>query len=174
MASNMTNNTRLRVAHLNANRATPFTLKPDADARAALANELDLSALPELSFSGEVRPSMNDSWELTGRLSARLTQPCIVTLAPVTTRVAEDVHRLFSPYATTPEGEEVEMPDEDIEPLGQFIDLAQVMTEALALAIPLYPRAEGAELDETPEADEPTETRRPFAGLADLMSKKTN
>jgi len=51
------------------------------------------------------------------------------------------------------------------------------MLEALQLALPLYPRAPGAELGSI-EAAAPgsaplePEARRPFAGLADLMKEQ--
>jgi hypothetical protein len=50
------------------------------------------------------------------------------------------------------------------------------MSEALALALPLYPRAPGAEFQEAaasaPGAAPLTrESTRPFAGLADLWKK---
>ncbi|WP_199260119.1 YceD family protein [Paracoccus binzhouensis] len=167
--------TRFRVAQLNPRQPTAFTLAPDAAARAALAGKLGLSALPRLGFAGEIRAVQNDAWEVTGRLSARVVQPCVVTLAPVKTTLDEPVHRLYSPHAGTPEGDEVEMPDDDLEPLGAFIDVEAIMVEELALALPLYPRAEGADLAEagTEPAPEP-ETRKPFAGLSDLLkdSKK--
>lgn len=159
---------RLRVAHLNPRQPTEFALAPDAAARAALAEELGLSALPRLRFSGRVEPVANDAWRVTGRLAARVVQPCVATLAPVTTDLDEEVHRLFSPHVAAPEGDEMEMPDDELEPLGQFIDLGAIMAEELSLALPLYPRAQDAAPDAgAPEPDD--ETRKPFAGLADLL-----
>ena len=69
------------------------------------------------------------------------------------------------------------MPEDDTrDPLPEVIDVATVALEALALALPLYPRAPGAELGEavytapgaTPLRDEDL---RPFAGLAALKSR---
>ncbi|MDF3605385.1 YceD family protein [Paracoccus sp. DMF-8] len=160
---------RLRVAHLNPRQPTPFVLEPDAVTRNALARELGLIDLPALHFSGQIAPAMNDAWRLEGDMTARVVQPCVVTLEPVPADLHESVTRLYSPHAADPETDDAEMPDDEIERLGQYIDLAAVMAEALALALPLYPRAPGAELA---PADADAETRRPFAGLADLMKKK--
>ena len=161
---------RLRVAHLNPRAPTDFALHPDADARSRIAEELNLDGLPRLAFEGRVRPEGGDAWTLEGRLTARVVQPCVVTLKPVKSEIDEQVRRLYSPHVHAPEGEEVEMPDETLEPLGQFIDLSAVMIEELALALPDYPRAAGAEL--TPDArddDGAPDTRRPFAGLDQLL-----
>ena len=162
---------RLRVAHLNPHSPTPFALTPDEATRAAIAEELGISALPKLEFKGEIRAQGGDAWALKGQLKARVTQPCIITLKPVKSAIEEEVTRLFSPHVATPEGEEIEMPDENVEPLGQFIDLSAVMIEALALALPEYPRADDAELPTTAIEDDTPDTRRPFEGLDKLLSK---
>lgn len=159
---------RLRVAHLNARAPTPFSLTPDADRCAAIAAELGISGLSRLTFAGEIRAEAGEAWALTGQLRARVTQPCVVTLRPVKTALDEPVERHYSPHVTAPEGDEVEMPDDTLEPLGQFIDLAAVMIEELALALPEYPRAEGAELGAAPQDPAP-DTRRPFEGLDKLL-----
>ncbi|MFH5774682.1 YceD family protein [Paracoccus sp. NGMCC 1.201697] len=162
---------RFRGAQLNPRQPTPFELAPDAEGRAAIAAELGLSALPALRLTGEIRPAPSDAWEVVARLSAKVVQPCVVTLAPVKTTLSEQVHRIFSPHAAQPEGDDTEMGDEEMEPLGQFIDVEAMMIEALSLALPLYPRAQGAALDE-PESETEEETRKPFAGLADLLKKE--
>lgn len=160
---------RLRVAHLNPRAPMPFALTPDADARKAIAEELGLLDLPQLRLEGEIRAGAGDLWLLEGRLQARVVQPCVVTLKPVKTRLDEQVARRYSPHLRTPEGDDVEMPDDTLEPLGQFIDLSAVMIEELALALPEYPRAEGAALAPAPDEEPATETRRPFAGLEQLL-----
>ena len=67
-------------------------------------------------------------------------------------------------------------PADDFEALPEVIDLGTVATEALALALPLYPRAEGAALEQAVFAEagvEPLtdEALRPFAGLAGLAAR---
>ena len=160
---------RLRVAHLNPNSPTPFHLRPDEPTRAAIAQELGVDALSRLDFRGEMRAHGSDGWLLTGRLAARVTQPCVVTLKPVRSDIDEPVRIQFTPHARAPEAEEIEMPDETVEPLGNFIDLTAIMIEALSLGLPEYPRAEGAGLA-APQPEEPAaDTRRPFAGLDKLL-----
>jgi uncharacterized metal-binding protein YceD (DUF177 family) len=69
------------------------------------------------------------------------------------------------------------MPEDDaLEPLPETLDLARVLSEALALAVPEYPRAEGAALGEavfTAPGQRPmTDTEaKPFAQLAGLKGK---
>lgn len=159
---------RLRVAHLSARQPTAVELEPDADERQRIAAALDLTDLPAARLDARIAPASNGAWELTGRLTARVVQPCVVTLAPVETALDEPVRRLYSPHAAEPSEAEAEMPDDETEPLAQTIDAGAVLVEALSLALPLYPRSPGAALDPAPE-DEP-DTRRPFAGLGALLA----
>lgn len=168
---------RLRSARLDGRNPTEFTLNPSAEARDWLARELELIALPALSFTGTIRAAGSTDWLLEARLKARVTQPCIVSLAPVTTALEEPVTRRFTPHLPEPEAEEVEMPEDDsLERLDPVIDLFIVMIEALRLALPQYPRAKGVEdpghwgdEDEDDEAEAPA---KPFAGLADLLARR--
>ncbi|MDO5605741.1 MAG: DUF177 domain-containing protein [Paracoccus sp. (in: a-proteobacteria)] len=166
---------RLRVAHLSATRDNEFALAPDHDVRGVIADQLGLLELPELTMSGAVRASGADEWVLTAGLRARVVQPCVVTLEPVETAITESVTLTFSPHVTAPDEEEAEMGDDTVEPLGQWIALGEIALEALVLALPTHPRAPGAEMPEAALAPDDGadsgETRRPFAGLADLMKR---
>lgn len=163
-----------RVADLPQNSPTPFDLTPDAPARATLADQLDIQAIRKLRFQGEIRAQGKRDWRLDGTLGATVVQTCVVTLEPVSTRIDVPVSRVYVTGLETPEGDEVEMPEDDtIEPLGDVIDPQAVMAEALSLALPLYPRKETATLETTvftePGATAMTdEAAKPFAGLADL------
>ena len=174
--------TRLRVDALSSHGETPFLLEPDAETRAALAQELRADAIRKLRFEGAVSPRGRDGWALTGTLGATVVQPCVVTLEPVTTRIDAPVERRFVPARQigSPEaGSETEMPEDDtIEPLGEVIDLAAIMAEALSLNMPAYPRKDGVELGEAVYAEDGVEPLRdedlkPFARLAALQSKLT-
>jgi len=174
----MTDRRRLRLGELPLNRPSPFAVEPDAEERTAIADRLGASAIRKLRFEGELRPQGRQDWLLVATLGATVVQPCVVTLEPVTTRIDEEVRRTYLAEMPEPEGgDEVEMPqDETAEPLPDALDLAAVMEEALALALPPFPRAEGAELGEavftTPGAEALTnDDAKPFAGLKSLRDK---
>ena len=167
----------LRAAALSQRKPTRFDLRPDADARAAIASDLGLLALPALQLRGELTPAGRTDFVLTARLEADVVQACVVSLTPVAAHLAEPVARRYLAAWTEPDAEESEVPSDDTaEPLGEVIDLGQVLTEALALALPLYPRAPGAAFTGQIAAEPGTEPLtdeklRPFAGLADLFRK---
>lgn len=169
---------RLRIAELAARKPTRFTLTPDAETRAAIAAWADISALEALELKGALTPIGRSDWHLQAEFTARVVQPCAITLVPVTTTLSEGVERRYMADLPEPEGDEVEMPEDDrLEALPEAIDLAEIALEVLELALPLYPRAPGAELGET-LASEPgvaplrDEDTRPFANLRALMGNK--
>src|SRR5690606_27061560 len=84
----------------------------------------------------ELRPAGRRDWLLEADLEAEVTQACVVTLAPVTARIAETVVRRYVAGLAEPEAEEAEMSDETVEPLPAVIDAGAVMVDALALAGP--------------------------------------
>lgn len=164
-----------RVVAIAGRSSTHVKFAPDGPGRAAIAAELGLLKLPQMLFDGEIRPGGKRDLVLTGMLTALAIQPCSVTLEPVHTRIAEKVTRKFIADYQLSDDVEVEIPDDDtLEPLGDVIDAAQVAIEALALALPLYPRAAGVELGSVvvaPPGAAPLhdEDLKPFAGLARLM-----
>lgn len=166
-----------RVAELASRKPTRFTQTPDAAALVRIATSIGIVSVNDLVMRGEIRPLGRNDWALDAQISATVTQDCVVTLAPVSTAVSEPVQRRYLSDIAEPVGEETETPEDDtVEALTDVIDVGAVMLEALALALPLYPRAKDAELGTTiftePGAEPLTdEALRPFAGLADLMKQ---
>lgn len=167
----------LRVAELAPGTSRDILIEPQPQVCAEIARSLDLIEVRKLRLQGMLAPLGRRDWQFTGHLGATVVQPCVVTLAPVTTRIEEDVARTWRADFTEPDGDEAEMPETvEEEPLGAQIDLGAVMIEALALALPDYPRAEGVELGEavfTEPGETPmtNEDAKPFAGLAALREK---
>lgn len=168
----------IRFAELTGARIHKFEIIPDADARAALAQEFGINGIKKLRFTGEIAPLGKKDWQLAAALGATIVQSCIVTLDPVTTRVDEKILRTYlETLPELPDGEEVEMlEDENQELLPETLDINAVMAEALALHIPLYPRAEGAALGSQTFSEPGVEALddekvKPFASLAALKAK---
>lgn len=169
-----------RLADLRNRSATRFSLDPDADARAAVADVLGIPAIRKLRFAGTLTPEGRRDWRLDAELGATVVQDCVVTLDPVTTRIDETVLRHYVAEMDMPETDEIEMPEDDsIDPLPATLDVAEVMIEALALALPHFPRVPGvAPVDVTVTQPGATplgaDEVKPFAGLADLRRQLEN
>ena len=171
---------RISTADLRRAAARRFVLAPEAPERADLAAALGISALRKLRFEGDLRPEGKSGWRLEAMLGATVVQPCVVTLDPVTTRIDQPVMRLFLPageIAMPEPGSEIEIPAEDeADPLGAEIDLLDIMSEALALALPSYPRKPEASLDDAVFAAEGTVPLtdgdlKPFAALEGFRAR---
>lgn len=165
-----------RTALVSGRKALHFSFAPDEAARRQIAAALDLIELPEFSFKGALTPMGRADVKLHAELAALVVQPCSVTLAPVRSRLADVTERRYAYDYAQPDADEMEIPEDDIEALPEIIDIAAVAIEALALALPLYPRARGAEFSETAFAAPgvaPLQSAdlKPFAGLAGLADK---
>jgi uncharacterized metal-binding protein YceD (DUF177 family) len=177
MPDNTSDTAQFPVAGLNRRKPTRFAILPDAAGRARLAEDLGILGIDALRFAGEITPKGRTDWDLTATMTATVVQACVVTLEPVRTKLSEQVLRRYLAEMPVPEGEEVEMPEDDsAEPLPRAIDAYAVMTEALLLALPPWPRAKGAEVGViavAPPGAEPLEPGqvKPFAGLAQMMKK---
>ena len=171
----------LKVSSLNNTVNFEFDETPTEDETNAMAALFDVVSIRKMRFQGVISPFEDEGWLLEGSLGASISQNCVVTLERVRTRLDLDVRRIFIPMAE-PDENEITLDashNDELEPLGREIDLGLIAIEALALAIPEYPRIEGAELPEgsfsPPDtADIEEDAPKPFAGLAALKEKLSN
>ena len=112
---------------------------------------------------------------VTGNVSARVGQTCVVTLEPVESDIDEPVDLRFAPQAVAPASAKSETvaahtSDEDPpDPLfGGKLDLGAIATEFLLLGIDPYPRKPGAEFAPV-KADDAS--AKPFAALEALKKR---
>ena len=158
--------------------AVPFEIAGTPSQRAALADALGVPAVRKLRATGEFTRPAPGTIIVSGEVGATVEQACVVTLEPVTTRIDERIRRTFTTSVTTIEDDYQIREDEDVDvdPLGDDIDLGSIVAETLALALPPYPRSDGAALEATqfagpgvtPMSDE---AARPFAALEALKEK---
>ncbi|SFR44538.1 YceD family protein [Litoreibacter janthinus] len=176
----MAQTTVMRLADLPTRKATEINYTPDAGTMQQLAEEMGLSALRKMRLEGTLTPLGRSDWRLDARLGATVVQPCVVTLEPVTTRIEEPFARQYLSDWQPPTEAEAEMDGDDTsEPLPESVDIAEIAAEVLALAVPPYPRAEGASLHQVdftePGSDPLTDDDvKPFAALAALKAKLQN
>ena len=165
---------------LSVHEPVAFSLAPDTEARAGIADDLGIRGIRKLTFAGDLRPEGARDLVLKARIGATVVQDCVVTGDPVTTRIDEEVTRRYLDNMPEPEGDEVEMPeDETADPMPVTLDLTEIMVEALALALPPWPRTEGVEPvslsvtepGKTPMTDDDA---KPFAALKTLAEKAAN
>jgi Large ribosomal RNA subunit accumulation protein YceD len=146
-----------------------FALVADAEVRAGVARMAGLRDLPRLQADFAVTRHGSQGLHVIGRVSATVSQNCVVTLEPMESAIDEEVDLLFMPQsAMAPEsadgGGGREANSDGPEPLiGGVIDLGAIATEFFILGLDPYPRKPGAVFEP------PRELRPdggPFAALA--------
>ncbi len=171
----------LQIANLKDHADNEFDLRPDAETCNRIASDLGLLSLRKLSIKGGVQPDGQTGWRLSARLGATVQQSCVITLDPVTTRLEESVIRVYVPLSEEPgENIETEMPEDvNVDPLGRDIDLIELISESISLALPTYPKSPNVTLGDT-RVTEPGKTPltdediKPFAGLSALKAALEN
>lgn len=164
------------VASLPSRKPKHFDLRPNAEDRAAIARELGIEGITAMMMTGQILAAGRADFRMTARLQARTIQACVVTLEPVISQIDETIDRLYQATVDEPQEAEIEIPEDDIEPLPTAIDLTAIAMEALSLGLPPYPRAPGAELGVAVFAEPGIaalrdEDLRPFSALAGLAEK---
>ena len=147
-------------------------LEASAEECMALAPRLGLLAIGSVSAKLDIRKSKDGSVvTVTGRLAAKVTQECIVTLEPVEAEVSAELSERFvrqeeiEPEAVV-EVEDEEWYDEIIE--GDSIDIGEMVSQCLTLELEPYPRKEGIEFELSESDLNPEGKIGPFAELAGL------
>lgn len=140
--------------------------------RAVLRGLASLRELPRLSAVFDLA-RQGAGVRVTGQVSARVGQTCVVTLEPVESNLEEPVELVFEPALAEPAKAgtvDLGTHDEDSpEPLvGGKLDLGAIATEFLLLGIDPYPRKAGAEFAPL-KADDGS--ARPFAALEALKKR---
>lgn len=148
--------------------------------RARLAKFLRIENLDKFSFDYHLEPISGERFRLTGKVAARLTQLCVITLDPVDETVDETVSVECWPQDEIGQGEDADDPaaptlpdDPPVAIVGGKIDLGAFAAEVLASAINPYPRKAGVAFDwrdAKDAADGPA--TGPFAKLAELKPKR--
>ena len=121
-----------------------------------------LSAVFDLSRGGA-------GVRVTGQISARVGQTCVVTLEPIENDLEEQVDLMFSSASTGASQTDTIDGDEPPEPLMDGkLDLGAIATEFLLLGIAPYPRKAGVEFAPVIVDDG---SAKPFAALEALKKR---
>ena len=140
----------------------------------ALARRFGLLALESLSAQLTVRPrGALGLVDVTGRLRAKVSQACVVTLEPVADDIDAEISLIYTLREKDPEDIEVEFdpneedPPELIGPEG--LDLGEAVVQQLAVLLDPYPRRKDAVLPSSAQAGaDDGATQSPFAALKEL------
>lgn len=168
-----------------------ITISPDEETRTRLAKRLNIVSLDDLKANITLENEQGGSVvHVTGKIRADVTQNCVVSMEPIKNHVEDEFEAWFAAGGNAvslakarqkkmiekgnremPMIEEREDPEEMID--GE-IDLGELVTQHLSLAIDPYPHAEGVEYeigDDKANAASAVSFKNPFAALKDWKAK---
>jgi uncharacterized metal-binding protein YceD (DUF177 family) len=170
---------RLVTEEALARGAYSLDIEASEDERAALARRFGLLGIDRLKATVSLK-SRGEEVLLDGQLEADVTQACVVSLDPVHSTIASRFSvRYMSPddfadhVADEDEEAFLDPEAEDIEPLPDHgIDVGEVVSQYLMLALDPYPRREGTDLGAVGSEGDDTEAREnPFSVLKKLQDR---
>lgn len=171
-----------------------FSFEATDQQRADLARRLLVESVEDASASVTLQRVGGGVIQAIGTVCAEVTQNCVVSLVPVTASVEDQFEGWFGDKTnaisftkarTEREAKkghiEAEVLDESVDPepiIGGMVDIGELATQYLSLAIDPYPRAEGvtAEFVAEPPPAKPGEgsslRKNPFEALKDWKEKR--
>lgn len=153
-------------------RAAPEATEAE---RAGVAAALEILSCEALKSEFTIRATGKGHYRLAGKVNARLTQSCVVTLEPIAQTAEGTFDVEFWPVGSLPEiGEdEVEaLSAAEIEPIEHGrIDAGRIVFETLSAAVDPYPRKPGVEFETDASAADAASEAGPFAALKKLKDQ---
>ena len=135
---------------------------------AALADACGLVSVHDFTASFHVQKQDGTRIKVTGRLSARVTQTCVVSLDPFETLVHADIEVDFAhlDQVSGAAGTAFHGGDDPPDPIiNGKIDLGALAEEFLILNLDLHPRKPGVVFEGLDGAPEPMDENSPFTVL---------
>ena len=165
-------------------------IAPDDKSRKALARRLDILELQDLKAKVSLKRETGHIVHVKGQFEAKIKQACVITLEPVENEIRDEFEAWYADESQAvsfrraqheaqgkKELADVPMLDESEDPepmVNGAIDVGDLVTQYLSLAIPPYPTKEGYSY--SVEVEEPKEVKNnlklnPFAALKDWRPK---
>lgn len=146
----------------------------------SIARLLDLPALDRLALSYRLVRGGEGRLHLSGRVTAKVTQTCVLSLEPVDAEIDVPVEVDFWPTSlfealehSAEEPGHTDLLDWPEPIVDGRIDLGPILYETLATSLDPYPKREGASFEWSQQASEPPEPAKtgPFAALEALKRR---
>jgi hypothetical protein len=169
-----------------------LTITPDDRQKVDLARRLDVVSVESATADIVASHSKGGVIHVTGRLQAHILQNCVITLEPLHTYIDEEIEGWFSDqeqmvsFAKVKKDQQTKRAHAEVEVLPESedpelvingqIDLGELATQHLSLAIDPYAHKEGVAHEFTEDkvkAEKSSEIRRnPFEALKDWKEKR--
>ena len=145
-----------------------------ADELKRVATALNILAVASLTSRYRIVAISGGAYRLTGSISAKVEQACVVSLEPVSGKVEASFEVEFWPVLKSEESEDESsvLSGSDVEQLEHgLIPVGRITFETLSASLDPYPRKEGAEFTWQDPKSEASDGTNPFAALSKLKDK---
>ena len=129
----------------------------DEKERARLARHNDILSVDRFEIDADVRPWRMDGVIVEGRVTAIVTQACVVTLDPLVSTLDVPISQTFVPGDIADGVDQIGTvdidPDADDPPEpfdGRTVDVGALASELFSVELDPYPRGPDATLDDAP------------------------
>ena len=161
-------NTVIDVETLPFSRPLSCVIVCSSEECAMLTSRFGFAGLASLTATMKIKRAGLAHWDVIGTLTAEVTQLCGVTGDPVPESVDFQIKERYG--LANYEGVDVEVSLDGAEPLiDGVIDLGEIVSQSLAIAVDPWPRSAGAPRNFQVGDGE---KEHPFAGLAALKSNE--
>jgi len=147
------------------------TIVADREQRTALAREHGLLSVESFRAELVAKPFRGEGMRVSGRVTAVITQSCVITLDPLRSEIDEEISALYVPEGSSLSRGEVSRGELMLEPegpdapepfSGDSVDIGALAEEFFELAIDPYPRKPGVEIEANRADDTHTEAGGPM------------
>lgn len=149
------------------------TCEANQTERSRLAEALEIISCQRLVSEFTIRAIGRGRYRLAGKVTAEVTQACVVTLEPVVARAEGEFEVEYRPAGALPGGteEEIEaLSAPEVEPIEHGrINVGRIVFETLSASIDPYPRKPGVEFE--PIEEPSTSGVGPFVALKKLKDR---
>ena len=148
-----------------------FNLVCSEDDLKQLPNKLNVLVAKKAGINGILKLQAANQIFMKGKVTAKLIQPCSLTLEPIVTTISKKVLRTFTiePKEKIPIKKttfELTQESFDNDMILDEINLGEILMETISLETPDYPKRYGASLPPTPISS--TSPANPFSVLSKL------
>jgi len=143
-----------------------------------LGDLMQVTKISRFSFSGNILQTSSKKYKLSSTLKGSLIQKCVITSNPVKTILDTTIKRYYISAKSNcvPFDTESNVAFSELEFIENELDIGDIIIEALALAIPDYPKKQNVKFNGvtiTENGLEPLDkiVNNPFSSLEKLKNK---
>ena len=158
----------IKISDLNVKKNNQFRINLFKKETISLVKFLDIRAINSFKCIINLVP-LKDKWEINGQVSISCTLQCVISLEDLSYKLQIPIKRYLSSNLKVQSNKIInyENINCDTDPLTENIDLGDIVSEEIYLAIPKYPKKSGVKLKNILITEENSELN-PFKKLENL------